>query len=257
MIERLEGLPKGVVGLRATGEVTKEDYDRTVVPLFEAMRAEGAPFRILFHFPGQFDGFTAGAAWEDAKLGLRNLRLIERCAVVSESKWLRAGTRAMGLVVPTRLRTFDEGELDAALKWLAAKGEGSSLTHQVFDDRGVLVLEPHAELHVEDFDRIASLVDPWIETGRLRGIVIHVRHFPGWEGLGGMIQHFKFVRDHHRKVGRVALAVDGVIAKLGPALGRHFVEAELRHFDFDDLDQAVAWASGSGDGATGEPVAEQ
>ncbi|MFT5079694.1 MAG: hypothetical protein ACI84E_000336 [Planctomycetota bacterium] len=50
MIERIEGLPAGVVGLRATGEVTKQDYELAVVPLFDALRAEGEPIRLLFHF---------------------------------------------------------------------------------------------------------------------------------------------------------------------------------------------------------------
>ena len=254
MIERIEGLPAGVVGLTATGEITKQDYELVVVPLFDAMRAKGEPIRFLFHFPAHFTHFTASAAWEDVKLGLRNLRLIERCAIVTDTKWLRVATRAMGFVVPTRIRTYDEDDMDEALEWLAAKGEGSTLTHHLLENRGVLVLEPHDELHVEDFDRIASLVDPWIEEGILRGIVVHVHHFPGWEDMAGMFQHFKFVREHHRKVERVALAVDGTMAKLGQSLGRHFVKAEIRRFDFDDLDRAIDWASGDELGILGEQV---
>jgi len=257
MIERIQGLSAGVVGLRATGEVTKQDYEQVVVPLFDAMHAKGDPIRFLFHFPEPFTNFTASAAWEDAKVGLRNMRLIKRCAVVTDTKWLHVATRAMGLVMPTRMRTFGEDDMDEALEWLAAKGEGSTLTHHLLENRGVLVLEPHGELHVEDFDRIASLVDPWIEEGILRGIVIHVPHFPGWEDMAGMFQHFKFIREHHRKVERVALAVDGTMAKLGGSLGRHFVKAEVRRFDFDDLDAAIDWASGDELGILGEQAVSE
>jgi hypothetical protein len=52
------------------------------------------------------------------------------------------------------------------------------------------------------------------------------------------------VRDHHRRVRRVALAADTKLADLVPRLAEHFVKAEIRHFDYDDLDDAVAWAAG-------------
>ena len=254
MIERMEGLPAGVVGLRATGEVTKLDYELVVVPLFDELRAKGERIHMLFLFPDGFHSFTAGAAWEDTKLGLRHMRLLRRCAVVSDTTWLRATCRAMSVVVPTRLRVFEEGDLDEAIAWLAAKGERSTLTHHTLQNRGVLVLEPHDELHVEDFDRIASLVDPWIEQGDLAGVVVHTEHFPGWEDLAGMIQHLKFVRAHHRQVPRVALAIDGAMAKLGPALARHFVKAELRRFEHHDLDAAIDWVSGDDLGILGEQI---
>jgi len=257
MIERIYRLPEGVVGLRATGEVTKEDYQRIVEPLFEDVRARGEPIRFLFLFPEGFERFTAGAAWQDAKVGMRYLRLLERCAVVTHKRWLRNAVRAMALVAPTRLHVYDLEDLDEALAWLEAKGEGSTLTHHILQNRGVLVLEPHDELHMEDFDRMATLVDPWIEQGDLAGVVVHVKRFPGWDDLAGMVQHLRFVRQHHREVPRVALAVDGAVAKLGPALARHFVQAELRRFAYDDVEAAIDWVSGDDLGILGEQIARE
>lgn len=59
-----------------------------------------------------------------------------------------------------------------------------------------------------------------------------------------LVRHLRFVRDHHRKVRRVALAVDGKLAELAQKLADHFVDAELKQFPYDQLDEAVAWASG-------------
>jgi hypothetical protein len=64
-----------------------------------------------------------------------------------------------------------------------------------------------------------------------------------WIHLVGFVG-VRFVRDHHRAVRRVALAVDGTVAELAPRLAQHFVRAELRHFGYDELDEAVAWAAG-------------
>jgi hypothetical protein len=83
--------------------------------------------------------------------------------------------------------------------------------------------------------------------------VIHTREFPGWENLGSLIQHVRFVRDHHRRVGRVALASDSRLADLAPRLAEHFVQAEVRRFGYDDLDAAIMWA---GEKAAGVEVPE-
>jgi hypothetical protein len=37
------------------------------------------------------------------------------------------------------------------------------------------------------------------------------------------------------------VATDGAVVSHLPALARHFVAAEVRHFAFDDKDQALAW----------------
>ncbi|HXJ83683.1 MAG TPA: STAS/SEC14 domain-containing protein, partial [Candidatus Methylomirabilis sp.] len=85
----------------------------------------------------------------------------------------------------------------------------------------------------------------WIEAhGELRGLVVHAREFPGWENLESLVRHLRFVRDHHRSVRRVAVSAGGKLAALAPRLAEHFVKAELQHFGYDELDRAIAWASG-------------
>jgi hypothetical protein len=108
-----------------------------------------------------------------------------------------------------------------------------------------LVLEPEGPLRREDFDALALSVDPWIEVhGELRGVVVHARGFPGWENVGGFLRHLRFVRDHHRKIGRIALAAGGRLAEWAPRLAEHFVHAEVKAFGYDELDRAIAWAGG-------------
>jgi hypothetical protein len=53
------------------------------------------------------------------------------------------------------------------------------------------------------------------------------------------------VRDHHRRVGRVALAADSKLANLAPRLAEHLVQAEVKSFGSDELDEAIAWAAGA------------
>ena len=245
MIERLTGLPAGIEGLRATGTVTREDYERVVVPLLEQARSEGRRLRFLYQIGPGFDGFTAGAAWEDLGVGLRHLRLFERCAIVSDVGWIRESSRLVGAFLPCPVKVFTNAQWQDAVAWLTA-AVARPVAHRLLADMGVLVVEPDGPLRSEDFDALALTVDPWIEAhGELRGIVLHVREFPGWESLGSFFDHVRFVRDHHRAVRRVALCAGGALAALAPTLARHFVRAEVRHFDYDNLERAIAWAAGA------------
>ena len=104
------------------------------------------------------------------------------------------------------------------------------------------------ELTESDFASVAKIIDPFIETqGGLKGIVIHVRAFPGWDSFGALVAHMGFVRDHHREVARVAFVTDSPVGTLAEQVASHFVSAEVRSFAFDELPVARDWIAGSHD----------
>jgi hypothetical protein len=106
----------------------------------------------------------------------------------------------------------------------------------------VLHLRPTSALSADDFATLAQVVDPHIEaTGGLRGILVETSLFPGWESFGAMLAHFRFIRDHHRKVKKVAVVTDSALGNVAEKLASHFVAAEIRHFSSGDSSQAKAW----------------
>ena len=243
MIELIQDLPGGVDGLDATGTVSREDYQRVVDPLLERAHREGRRVRLLYRFSADFQGFSAGAAWEDMRVGIHYLRLIDRAAVVTDHGWLRDGVRLAGAFLPCALRVFAVDDEAEAIQWLGDPEAGSRITHRLIPESGVLVLEPHGKLRQEDFDAIALTVDPWVESyGELSGLVLHARGVPGWESLGALIRHLRFVREHHTKVRRLAIVMDGKAPELAPRLLQHLIHAEPRHFSGDKLAEAIAWA---------------
>jgi hypothetical protein len=245
MLEKLTDVPEGVVAIRAVGKVTREDYQRVLEPLLDEARRGGRRIRFLYEIGREFEAFTPSAAWEDAKVGLRSLRSFAACAVVTDHDWIRNATRIAAFLLPCPVRAFSGHDRDKALHWLGGIPHEVGLSHRLIAERGVLVIEARHSLTAQDFDALALAVDPWIEShGGLQGVVIHAHAFPGWENLGSLIRHAQFVRDHHRKVRRIALSVDGKLASLAPHIGEHFVQAEVRAFAGDQLDAAILWASG-------------
>ncbi len=107
---------------------------------------------------------------------------------------------------------------------------------------GIAILVPDGELTEEDFQSAANLIDPYIETaGKLNGIIIHVKSFPGWDSFSALVSHLKFIRDHHEKVSFVALATDSPIGKFAEIVASHFVNAEIKEFSFNELENAKKW----------------
>lgn len=107
---------------------------------------------------------------------------------------------------------------------------------------GIAMLEPHGALSEKDFESAAAVVDPYIEeTGALRGIMIHTETFPGWDSFAALLSHLRFVRDHHRRVGRVAIATDSPLGTFAESVAGHFVAAEVKHFRYDALAKARLW----------------
>jgi stage II sporulation SpoAA-like protein len=104
------------------------------------------------------------------------------------------------------------------------------------------LVEPHGPLTKEDFIAIAAKADPVIESkGVLDGIVIKTRDFPGWESFSDVVEHFRFVKNHHQTIKKVAIVTDTKVADILPAVVNHFVKAEIKHFHFDDYEKAVEW----------------
>lgn len=109
-------------------------------------------------------------------------------------------------------------------------------------EEGIAVLEPEGALTEDDFAYAVGVIDPYIEdVGPLKGLIIHVGSFPGWASFASMLTHLKFVREHHRKVRRVALVTDSPIVNAAETIGSHLVEAEVRKFAFDEFHRAQQW----------------
>ena len=257
MLEKLNDLLAAIDGLKATGKLSKEDYE-LVEPLLDRARRDGRRVRLLFELGPEFEGFAASEAWEDAKMGLRYVRLLDACAIVTDLVWIRESTRLVRFVMPCPVRAFGARERAQAAEWLTSVSERAAISFHLQADSGVIVVELKEALSANDFDALAFTTDTWFEAhGKLRGVVIHCREFPGWENLRSVIRHVRFMRDHHRKVERVALAADSRLASLVPHIAEHFAEAEVKSFRFDELDAAIAWARGSGDQrAAREPAVE-
>ena len=117
--------------------------------------------------------------------------------------------------------------------------------YDLLREDGVLVLRPKDRLAAADFEAVAREIDPYIEAnGALHGLLLDAAAFPGWQDFAALVAHFRFVRDHHRKIEKVAVVSDSTFLSVAPKVAAHFVKADVRHFTHDRRDAALAWLRG-------------
>ena len=121
MMEQIDGMPDGVLGLRSTGKLSKADYTDVLAPAL-ARAIDSGEVRLLYVLDG-FDGLEPGAWIEDAKMGLnvwvRHHSVWRRFALVTDVEWVARATRTFAWVGPGESRVFAMGEEPAARDWVA------------------------------------------------------------------------------------------------------------------------------------------
>jgi len=117
------------------------------------------------------------------------------------------------------------------------------------DERtSVCTVTPSGKLQADDFSTAAQIVDPYIEQhGKLAGLMIVAEEFPGWADFSALVAHMKFVGAHQKLIGKVAAVSDSTILSIMPGLADHFVKAQVKHFAFEEKDQALAWLAQTGE----------
>ncbi len=114
-------------------------------------------------------------------------------------------------------------------------------------DTGILVLRPEGPLEAADFISITNQVDTYLTGhGKLHGVLIKAKSFPGWKNFSAMLAHLKFLKVHVQKIEKVAIVADGALANIMPNIANHFVHAQVQHFDFTREDAALDWLEQSG-----------
>ena len=123
MVERVEGLPAGVLGFRLSGKLTRDEYqDGLMQPIYSGLE-RGEQLNLYIEFADDFSGLDLGALWEDVQaageIGLKHRSAWGRMGLVTDKDWIRHGVSAFGWLSPGELRVFTPEEQSDARSWVA------------------------------------------------------------------------------------------------------------------------------------------
>lgn len=121
MIETLQGLPDGVIGFRAVGAVEASDYESTLDPAIDAAIDAGRKVNLVYVLGEEFEKYSLGALWQDAKLEGKPAHVWGRIALVTDHSVIGEIIHGISFLFPCELRIFAVSALDDAVAWA---GEG-------------------------------------------------------------------------------------------------------------------------------------
>ncbi len=110
------------------------------------------------------------------------------------------------------------------------------------EEKQILVLEPHGILMKEDFKYLASIVDPYLaRAGKLKGLMIRTKNFPGWDSFAALREHVAFVKKHHKSIDKLALVTDSSLIEILQTIAGGFVHPNIKEFMYAQVADAFVW----------------
>jgi hypothetical protein len=110
--------PANVLVVELDDQLEKDDFTEVFTPAVERLVAATGELRVVLVYP-DFDGISAGAAWEDFKTGMGNWRRWRRIALVTDEKWMERSLKAFAWMKPGDVKHFPMSERPAAITWAA------------------------------------------------------------------------------------------------------------------------------------------
>ncbi|GHE03355.1 hypothetical protein U879_19755 [Defluviimonas sp. 20V17] len=139
--EVLGGMPEDVLAIEAKGKITRADYEDFLIPEVSRRIAKQGKVKLLYVLGDDFAGYTAGAAWDDAKLGLLHLGDFARVALVTDIEWIRMGVKMFAPMLRAPVHLYHLGALDEARAWITSDNDDPPHEPQVAADHKLPTLE--------------------------------------------------------------------------------------------------------------------
>ncbi len=108
-----------IIGIRAEGVLTDEDYKKFLPELEEEIRRRGQVS--VYIDIEDFKGWKARAAWDDLKFGIAHDMDFRRIAIVGSGTWQHWLVRVIDIFFSADMRFFSSEEKEQAMEWLREK----------------------------------------------------------------------------------------------------------------------------------------
>ncbi|MFC1548665.1 STAS/SEC14 domain-containing protein [Candidatus Omnitrophota bacterium] len=120
MVEILNQSHDNIVGIKASGKVTDQDYKDVIIPKLDSVLSQHDQARFVYYLTDEFEGFELGAMWDDLKYAVGHHEKFDKIALVGGPKWIDWTTKVTGHFIDTEIKTFEDDQLDEAWQWVEA-----------------------------------------------------------------------------------------------------------------------------------------
>jgi len=118
MIEILPESHDNILGIKASGKVTDQDYKEVIIPKLDSILSKYDKGKFLYYLSDEFEGFELGAMWDDLKYAGGHHDKFDKIALVGGPKWVEWTSKVCGHLVTPEMKTFAEDQLAEAWQWI-------------------------------------------------------------------------------------------------------------------------------------------
>ena|SRR6266540_2983104 len=118
MLEEIRGLPPHVVGIRATGNIAKDQYDQVFIPAVERVAKDHKDINLLLLLETDIGDFSGGAWVKDILTGFKHFSKWNRIAVITDQHFVEKATGMFSPIAPGEYMGFSIAELEKAKMWV-------------------------------------------------------------------------------------------------------------------------------------------
>ena len=121
MIYAIENLPANMVGFKAIGNITENDFSKIVIPTVKVLIDKTDKLNYLLVLDTSIKNFSKEAWFENAMMGMKNLTKWNRAAIVSDVTAIKVFTNIFSVLMPGEFKVFEHSQLQEAIDWVSEK----------------------------------------------------------------------------------------------------------------------------------------
>lgn len=238
MIEVKSGTQDNLLEVRMSAPITDKDYKDVLMPALDAALAKGETIRMLVVLKAGLADFTLGAFWDDARMGMGAWRGFERIAIVTADGFMARTIRAFSILMPCPVSVFEPYSEDEARLWLF---ESLGAIHQEDLGNGALHISLLGKIEAGVYAKETEDLNAFVRKNEHFRLLLDIRRFDGWQGLGAMASHFRIVRDHVGQLDKAAVVGDKGWQGMVVQVVKRLIGKEAQYFENNEFDAAKAW----------------
>jgi hypothetical protein len=119
MVELLTGLPPHVAAYKATGAISKEEYEEVVMARVDNVATEYGKINFLVLLETGMENYSIGAFIDYIKVSFEHFTKWNRMAIVTDQQWVRQAYDGLSHIVHGEIRTYELKDFDIAKEWVS------------------------------------------------------------------------------------------------------------------------------------------
>lgn len=119
MIDLLKDFPPHVAAYKASGLISKEEYETIVMARVNEVAAQYGKINFLVLLETDMDNYSIGAFLDYVKISFQHFNRWERMAIVSDEHWLRNAYDILSYLVHGTINTYELKDFQSAKEWVS------------------------------------------------------------------------------------------------------------------------------------------